>query len=155
MPISCQSLQKTIREYLRFDSLTHHQADMVKIAQTKKYFNNYFNFNNNETYSFNWLEGQTKFFLKKRQRIKHLTTKLRAENKSMQVLSPVMKREFEDLATRPRHIRNFSRSNKICKRLTKLCTFRIKIPKTHINKSKILNAISHIYFSISACYFCF
>lgn len=67
MPISCQSLSlENNKRILRFDSLTHHQADMVKIAQTKKYFNNYFNFNNNETYSFNWLEGQTKFFLKKR-----------------------------------------------------------------------------------------
>lgn len=56
MPVSLENNKRI----LRFDSLTHHQADMVKIAQTKKYFNNYFNFNNNETYSFNWLEGQTK-----------------------------------------------------------------------------------------------
>lgn len=36
--------------------MTHHQADMVRLPKLKKYVN----FNNNETYSFNWLEGQTK-----------------------------------------------------------------------------------------------
>lgn len=59
MPISCQSLSlENNKRILRFDSLTHHQADMVRLPKLKKYVN----FNNNETYSFNWLEGQTKIF---------------------------------------------------------------------------------------------